>query len=182
MGCRVRSSGKSLSSRHAPHAAAATREQVRPASWKPHTAVALEQPARVPAACLPPDRAHWPPQPGPHKPCHAQTHQRSRCIACNFSGSFGGNMVGRIWVCLLRGTSSQSANHCPSLVITCRPHGGHHQDATTKVGLSPAPRLEEHSAPPSGLALPAAQWRRQKGFRNQARHGDAFFSWTVFCF
>lgn len=62
----------------------------------------------------------------PHRPQTLrapQTHHRSRCIVCNFSGSFGGNMVGRIWVCLLWGTSSHSANHCPSFVITCKTRG-----------------------------------------------------------
>lgn len=54
------------------------------------------------------------------KPWNPHTYHRSKCIASNFSGSFGGNMVGRIWVCLLWGTSAQSSNHCPSLVITCK--------------------------------------------------------------
>lgn len=52
-------------------------------------------------------------------PKYTPTHQRSRCIARNFSGSLGGNIVGRIWVCRLWGTSPHSVNHCPSLVITC---------------------------------------------------------------
>lgn len=56
-------------------------------------------------------------------PTSPQAHHRSRCIACDFSGSFGGNIVGRIWVCLLCGTSSHAANHCPSFVITCRTRG-----------------------------------------------------------
>lgn len=55
------------------------------------------------------------------------TYHRSKCIACSLSRSFGGNMVGRICVCLPWGTSCQSANHCPSLVMTfhCETPGIH---------------------------------------------------------
>lgn len=59
----------------------------------------------------------------PYRLHSSQTYHRSRCIACSFSRSVGGNMVGRICVCLPWGTSCQSANHCPSLVMTC-PKGG----------------------------------------------------------
>lgn len=62
-----------------------------------------------------------PDRPPPHPEGHsATTHHRSRCIACSFSRSFGGNIVGRTCVCLPWGTSSQPENHCPSLVMTCR--------------------------------------------------------------
>lgn len=46
------------------------------------------------------------------------TYHLSRCMLASFSGSVGGNMVGRIWVWRLLGTSDQSENHWPSLVIS----------------------------------------------------------------
>lgn len=48
------------------------------------------------------------------------TYHLSRCRPANFSGSLGGNMVGRICVWRLLGTSDQSEYHWPSLVISCR--------------------------------------------------------------
>lgn len=47
------------------------------------------------------------------------TYHLSKCMLISFSGSFGGNMVGRICVWRLLGTSDQSENHWPSLVISC---------------------------------------------------------------
>lgn len=66
---------------------------------------------------------HGPQLPASPSPRAPHTHHRSRCIACSLSGSLGGNMVGRIWVCLPRGTASHSENHCPSLVMTCEHEG-----------------------------------------------------------
>lgn len=48
------------------------------------------------------------------------TYHLSRCMLTSFSGSFGGNMVGRICVWRLLGTSDQSEYHWPSLVISYR--------------------------------------------------------------
>lgn len=47
----------------------------------------------------------------------------SRCMLDTFSGSLGGNMVGRICVCRALGTSDQSPYHWPSLVISWRRKG-----------------------------------------------------------
>lgn len=49
-----------------------------------------------------------------------RTYHLSRCMLASFSGSFGGNMVGRICVWRLLGTSDQSEYHWPSLVINYR--------------------------------------------------------------
>lgn len=47
------------------------------------------------------------------------TYHLSRCMLISFSGSFGGNIVGRICVWRLLGTSDQSEYHWPSFVISC---------------------------------------------------------------
>lgn len=52
-----------------------------------------------------------------------ETHHRFQVHGLQLLRVLGGNMVGRIWVCLLCGTSSQDANHCSSFVITCRARG-----------------------------------------------------------
>lgn len=46
------------------------------------------------------------------------TYHLSRCMLLSFSESFVGNMVGRICVWRLLGTSDQSEYHWPSLVIS----------------------------------------------------------------
>lgn len=67
------------------------------------------------------------------------TYHLSKCMLASFSGSLGGNIVGRICVCRPVGTSDQSEYHWPSLVISYRAKQTIHiqdkkpQDAKTKL-------------------------------------------------